>query len=122
MSIPSATFLEVFLVSLTTLCASGQNLELSLNAILLDHLGTNIIQLECEDTDGMVFPDAQFSLNGTNVEEDLLRVSRGAQLLITRKLEGTYTCEYEGRTSSNERKLIGECILQPPAGTQRSSR
>ena len=106
----SFSAVTVLLFSITRLCASQ---ELDLSAIRLEFT-SNIIRLQCTDVEnGVTLSDALFFLNGTNLEEfnpiTTLRNSDGIDLLITRALEGMYTCALPfDRRTSNERTLIGE--------------
>ena len=105
----SFSAVTVLLFSITRLCASQ---ELDFSAIRQEPT-LNIIRLQCTDVEnGEALSDALFFLNGTNLEEFnpiTLRNSDGIDLLITRALEGMYTCALPfDRRTSNEETLIGE--------------
>lgn len=102
----------VFLGLSLTGPSASQELDLSAARLAIT---SNIIQLQCINVeDGATFPEALFFLNGTNLEDRAptasVRNGVGVLMLITRDLEGVYTCAlaFDPRTSDEE-TLIGEC-------------
>ena len=89
--------------------------ELDLFAIR-EPITSNIIHLQCINVeDDATLSDALFFLNSTNLEEldpTALRNDNGVVMLITRALEGTYSCAlpFDHRTS-DKKILIGECAV-----------
>lgn len=79
--------------------------------------GINVINLFCRDTITSLDTSALFWLNGSDFQKDIVPNSEGIIFLITRQLEGDYTCgriifgEDIRREESAPITLVGKCLL-----------